>query len=111
MSDLKPNDPRKRYEEIVKILAKIKEMVVLETYDHEKGLEEVEKFIRAWYEKHSLCKRTTNRDRIQMAWNLYHEEIITGKFKVQPIHAHGNSQSFSKAQECSYSGLNVEELV
>ena len=109
MSDLKPNDPRKRYEEIFKIVAKIKELVILPCYDHEGGLEEVEKVIRQWYEKQSICKRTTNRDRIQSAWRLYHEEIISGKFKVQEVHAHGNYQSFSKAQEQPLE--NLEELV
>ena len=109
MSDLKPNDPRKRYEEIYKILAKIKELVILPCYDHENGLEEIEKVIRLWYERTSICKRTTNRDRIQMAWRLYHEEIITHAFEVKPVHAHGNYQSFSKAQEQPLDQL--EELV
>ena len=109
MSDLKPNDPRKRYEEIAKILAKIKELVVLPAFDHEQGLEQVEKKIEVWYERTSICKRTTNRDRCQMAWRLYHDEIITGKFKVQVVHAHGNYQSFSQAQEQPLE--HVEELV
>lgn len=109
MPDWKPNDPRCRYEEIEKILAKIKEMVVLETYDHEKGLEEIEKIILVWYERKSICKRTTNRDRVEMAWKLYHDEVITGKFRIERVHAHGNYQSFSKAQEQPLE--NPEELV
>jgi len=109
MSDLKPNDPRHRYEEIAKILSKIKSMIRLPCYDHEQGLEEVEKAIRLWYERTSICKRTTNRDRIQTAWNIYHSEVISGKFKTKDVKAHGNYQSFSKAQEQPLE--NLEELV
>jgi hypothetical protein len=109
MSDWKPNDPRKRYEEIDKILAKIKEMVVLEKYDYDEGLQEIEKFIDIWYERISICKRTTNRGRVESAWKLYHEEVITGKFRIREVHAHGNYQSFSKAQEIPLE--NPEELV
>jgi len=109
MSDLKPNDPRKRYEEIFKIVAKIKELVILPCYDHEGGLEEVEKVVYRWYEKQSICKRTTNRDRVQTAWKVYHDDIITKKFRIEPVHAHGNYQSFSKAQEQPLDQL--EELV
>lgn len=70
MPDRSPNDPRCRYEEIHKILAKIIELVKPET-----DLTMLEKVIFAWYTKNSLCKRTTNKDRCESAWVLYYNRV------------------------------------
>ena len=104
MPDRSPNDPRCRYEEIHKILAKIISLVKPET-----DLNMLEKVIFAWYTKNSLCKRTTNKDRCQTAWILYHNGVISGQYKIPEVCAHGNYQSFSKAQEQPLE--NPEELV
>lgn len=70
MPDRSPNDPRCRYEEIHKILAKIISLVKPET-----DLNMLEKVIFAWYTKNSLCKRTTNKDRCESAWVLYYNLV------------------------------------
>ena len=109
MPDRSPNDPRCRYEEIHKILAKILEMRLQPQFDYDGGLEALEKWIDIWYSKISICKRTTNKDRCQTAWVLYHNGVISGKYKIPEVCAHGNYQSFSKAQEAPLE--NPEELV
>ena len=109
MPDRSPNDPRCRYEEIHKILAKILEVRSWQQFDHVNGLEELELWILTWYSKTSICKRTTNKDRCQSAWVLYHNGIISGEYRVPEVCAHGNYQSFSKAQEQPLE--NPEELV
>ena len=80
MSERSPNDPRCRYEEIHKILAKIIELVKPET-----DLTMLEKVIFAWYTKNSICKRTTNKDRCETAWVLYHNRVMSVSIKSMSL--------------------------
>ena len=97
MPDRSPNDPRCRYEEIHKILAKIIELTKPTT-----DLTMLEKVIFAWYTKNSLCKRTTNKDRCESAWVLYYN-------RVQELNEAVNSPQLR--QDARKTLENPEELV
>ena len=103
MPDRSPNDPRCRYEEIHKILAKIIELVKPET-----DLTDLEPVIDAWYARNSLCKRTTNKDRCQAAWVLYYNRVQ--EFNQKPPKS-SRRNMLDKIDHARTTLENPEELV
>jgi hypothetical protein len=80
MPEWNHNDPRHRYAEILKIVAEI-ERIHPKIFDlrYADGRDNAERYIRKWYGLVSMAKLVTNRDRIQHAWALYDNAVISGQ--------------------------------
>ena len=78
MPEYDTHDPRHRYGEIAKILARIEYITQLKNCNKEYvfNRQTAEAHIRKWYAGLSMCQAVTQRNRIQTAWTRYDYAVI-----------------------------------